>query len=411
MTDRALFNWLKLALTPHIGPVGFLKLIHEFGSPEGVFAAPRRALEAFVTHRKALAALLNNEGHARAEAALRWQETPERRLMTLNDADYPTFLAESEAPPAVLFLAGNPALLQRPCISMVGSRHPSAQGRQNALSFAQALSERGICVVSGLAAGIDRAAHEGALSGQGSTIAVLGTGIETIYPKSNQTLADRIAEEGLLVSEFALDTAPIPFNFPRRNRIIAALGQATVVVEAALESGSLITARLAGEIGREVMAVPGSIHNPLSKGCHALIKSGAKLIESLEDILSECPALAAAASGFRQPEAPAVTMAAPLTQTSLPQAPAPHIPSALTATAPQHTVSSPDAAPAQSAPVAETAAESPLLTQLGFDPVHPDELAETLGMSAADVYAELVLLEMNGDVTAVAGGRFQRVFR
>ena len=200
-------------------------------------------------------------------------------------------LKEGLTPPPVLFVRGNVDLLRQASVGIVGSRHATPQAMRISADFGRALSERNITVISGMAAGIDTAAHHGALQGAGSTIAVWGTGIDRIYPQSNQKLAYQIAEQGAIVSEFPLGTRPLAGNFPRRNRLIAGFAQAVLVVEAALESGSLITARLAGEMGREVMAIPGSIDNPHSKGCHKLIKEGAKLVECLDDILIECPEL------------------------------------------------------------------------------------------------------------------------
>jgi len=256
-----------------------------------------------------------------------------------------------------------------------------------AKDFGRALSEKNIPIVSGMASGIDTAAHQGALQAGGGTIAVWGTGIDRIYPPSNKSLAYEIAEKGLIVSEFPLDTRPFAGNFPRRNRLIAALSQVTLVVEAALESGSLITAKLAAEMGREVMAVPGSIDNPHSKGCHKLIKDGAKLVECLDDIVQECPQLLQ-----NSPLLP-YAIKRDTSETRKPE--------------PPPTVGRPSENVGTEA--GRQAASSPLLDAMGYDPVHPDTLAQQLQFPAADVYAELLELELDGKVASLAGGRYQRI--
>ena len=261
----------------------------------------------------------------------------------------------------MLYAHGRLDLLARPALAVVGSRNATAQGERNAESFARAFSEAGLTIVSGLALGIDAAAHRGGLSGSGSTIAVLGTGIDVTYPARNASLADEITRRGLLLSEFALGTPAAAHNFPRRNRLICGLAQGCLVVEAALASGSLITARAAAEQGREVFAVPGSIHSPLSKGCHALIKAGAKLVESAEDVLTEL-------GGFR--------------------------PSGYATTRPVRTLSP---------------QENPLLTHMGFDPIDVDSLCARAGLSAEQVSSELLRLELAGQVAVLPGGLYQRL--
>jgi DNA processing protein len=260
----------------------------------------------------------------------------------------------------LLYAQGRLELLQRPALAIVGSRNASAQGESNAAHFARALSEAGLTVVSGLALGIDAAAHRGGLAGVGSTIAVLGTGIDVIYPSRNAELAAQIAASGVLVSEFPLGTPAIAHNFPRRNRLISGLARGCLVVEAAVASGSLITARCAADQGREVFAIPGSIHSPLSKGCHALIKAGAKLVESAEDVLAEL-------AGF-QPSAQASTVASPAAE--------------------------PDTG---------------LLAVMGHDPVDVDSLCSRAGLSAEEVTSQLLRLELDGRVTALPGGLYQRL--
>jgi len=322
-----------------------------------------------------------------AEAALQWEKQDGCRLLLLQDDDFPEMLTQGITAPPVLFLRGNVQLLHKPSAAIVGSRHATPQAMRIAKDFGRALSEKDIPVVSGMASGIDTAAHQGALQAGGGTIAVWGTGIDRIYPPSNKNLAYEIAEKGLIVSEFPLDTRPFAGNFPRRNRLIAALSQVTLVVEAALESGSLITAKLAAEMGREVMAVPGSIDNPHSKGCHKLIKDGAKLVECLDDIVQECPQLLQ-----NSPLLP-YAIKRDTSETRKPEPPP-------TIGRPSENVGTEAGRQADS---------SLLLDAMGYDPVHPDTLAQQLQFPAADVYAELLELELDGKVASLAGGRYQRI--
>ena len=379
--------WLQLAFTPYIGAESFLALHRHFGSACAALAAPADAVRGLLRQKQALRDWGRDNPLAlkAVDAALNWEAQPDCRLMLLSDEDFPLMLTEGITPPPVLFLRGNTTLLQRPAVAVVGSRHATPQALRIARDFGEAISEQEIAVVSGMAAGIDAAAHQGALAGAGGTIAVWGTGIDRIYPPANKNLAYQIAERGLIVSEFPLDTRPLAGNFPRRNRIIAALAQAVLVVEAAPESGSLITARLAAEMGREVMAVPGSIDNPHSKGCHKLIKEGAKLVECLDDILQECPQL---------------LQKAPLSSYSIYKER--NESSVADATEPLQTAERPS----------ETMDESgkdELLAAMGYDPVHPDSLAQSLGLPAADVYARLLELELDGQIAAMTGGRYQRI--
>jgi DNA processing protein len=275
--------------------------------------------------------------------------------ITLADGDYPQPLLETADPPPLLYLHGRRELLARPGLAMVGSRSATPQGISNAEQFARAFSDAGLTIVSGLALGIDAAAHRGGLEGASSTIAVLGTGADILYPQRNRALGERIAREGLIVSEFPLGTPPHGANFPRRNRVISGLTRGCLVVEAALASGSLITARFAAEQGREVFAIPGSIHSPHSKGCHALIKQGAKLVESAQDLLQEL-----GIKGFA-------------------------------------------ASPATANP--EVAG---LLVHLGYDPCDIDALCARSGLTAAAVSAMLLQLELEGKVASLPGGLYQR---
>jgi len=357
--DPGLESWLQLALTPGLGSATLRRLLGQFGLPQAVLAQQRRELAAYASPA-VLAALDSEEvrqGVARARA---WAAEPGNAVITLADENYPRLLLEIPDPPALLYARGRAELLQRPALAIVGSRNATLQGEANAQTMAQALSEAGLTIVSGLALGIDAAAHRGGLARAGSTIAVLGTGIDVVYPSRNAALAAEIAERGLLISEFPLGTAPAGQNFPRRNRLISGLGRGCLVVEAALASGSLITARAAADQGREVFAMPGSIHSPLAKGCHALIKSGAKLVESAEDVLAEL-------SGFRASGYAATTKATP------------------------------------------AATETGLLACMGHDPVDVDFLCARAGMSAERVSSELLRLELDGRVAALPGGLYQRL--
>lgn len=358
------FAWLRLALTPGIGPIGLLRLIDTFGSAAAALAASRAQL-APLLEKDVLDAVLADAGRPAAEAAQAWAEAPGCSLLTLLDADYPEQLATSHGPPPLLFLRGRRELLARPMLAIVGSRQATPAGKDSARMFAQRLAEAGYTIVSGLASGIDAAAHQGALTAPASSIAVIGTGIDRVYPASNRALAHQLGEEGLIVSEFPLGMKPLAGNFPRRNRIIAGLSAGCLVVEANVQSGSLITARLALEAGREVLAVPGSILNPHARGCHKLIKDGATLVETVDDVLEVLGRPAApAANATRSPQQTAVT---------------------------------------------EAAAEPPLLAAMGYDAIDADTLTVRLGLTAAEVYAMLLELELDGLIASLPGGRFQRL--
>jgi DNA processing protein len=360
--DSGLASWLQLTLTPGLGAAALRGLLKQFGLPQEILARKRAELAAFAPSA-VLDALSSDAVRDTVSRALEWAARPGHSVVTLADDSYPRALLEIPDPPPLLYAVGRADLLQSPSFAIVGSRNASAQGERNAESFAQALSDAGLAIVSGLAIGIDAAAHRGGLAGAASTIAVLGTGVDVIYPRRNTELAQAIAARGLLLSEFALGSGPMAHNFPRRNRLISGLARGCLVVEAALASGSLITARAAADQGREVFAIPGSIHSPLSKGCHALIKSGAKLVESADDILSEL-------AGFR-PSGYASTTAAKSDGNSLP-----------------------DAA---------------LLAHMGHDPVDIDSLCLRAGMSAEQVSSELLRLELDGRVAALPGGLYQRL--
>jgi DNA processing protein len=284
--DEDTAAWVELGLVSGLGPVAFRELLAAFGAPAAILGAAVERVSRVVGAELA-GRIAAGERELDVQRALEWLGKPRHHLITLADQAYPRQLLEIFDAPPLLYLNGDPAVLTRPAIAIVGARNATPQGRSNAAEFARALTAAGLLVVSGMALGADSAAHEGALEGGGATIAVLGTGVDVVYPRRNAELAARIATHGALLSEFALGAPPVAGHFPRRNRIISGLARGCLVVEAAVSSGSLITAKSALEQGREVFAIPGSIHSPLSRGCHSLIKSGAKLVESAEDVLSE----------------------------------------------------------------------------------------------------------------------------
>ena len=352
--------WLRLLRAPGIGHDAARRLLAACGSPEAVFNAPLVTLRELIGEPLAGALTTTPERHAEQLTATNaWLDAdPTHYVLTLGDASYPAPLLEVADPPLLLYAQGRLDLLGAPALAIVGSRNPTPQGADNARDFARHLSQAGVTIVSGMALGIDGAAHEGGLAGAGSTIAVVGTGLDRIYPARHRALAHRIAREGLLLSEFELGMPPLAENFPRRNRLIAGLSRGTLVVEAALASGSLITARQALEAGREVFAIPGSIHSPQSRGCHALIKQGAKLVDSAQDVLDEL--------NWTRGGGPVAAAAV-------------HAPS-----------------------------DDPLLAALGHDPVTLDALLARTGESAAVLNARLLELELEGRIARLPGGLFQR---
>jgi DNA processing protein len=288
--------WLALQRAPGVGLIKALALSEKTKNLAAIFSLSRQDLVNLGVPESALACLLNPNWDE-VEADLRWAEEVGCAIITWQDESYPVLLRQISVPPAVLYVQGDSSLLNCPQLAMVGSRNPTSSGVATAQQFAKYLAEAGLVITSGLALGIDGASHRGALAAKGKTIAVLGSGLSTIYPPGHQRLSEEIVSQGgLLVSEFALNTRVRPEHFPRRNRIISGMSMGVLVVEAALKSGSLITARLAMEQGREVFAIPGSIHNPLARGCHALLKQGAKLVETAQDIAEELGALYGAAT-------------------------------------------------------------------------------------------------------------------
>lgn len=358
-----LASWLRLVAAPGVGRITAAQLLRRFGSPAAIFRAGPDQLTEHVTRAQAaaLCAPLAADTARQSDTTQAWLEQPGNQILTLLDPAYPPLLAEIADPPLLLYIRGRSALLHGAALAIVGSRNASVQGQANARAFARALSEAGLTIVSGLALGIDTAAHEGALYGCAATAAVIGTGADRIYPARNADLARRIASEGCMVSEYPLGTPPRPEHFPQRNRIISGLAAGVLVVEAAAGSGSLITARLASEQGRDVFALPGSIHATLSKGCHQLIRDGAQLVESSDDVLlalSRAPLL-------RKLQAPAPALAL----------------------------------------------DHPLLAILGEDAMHIDTLLAHSKLGTSALSAALLELEMAGSVARLPGGMLQRLHR
>lgn len=373
MADAGLASWLRLTLVPGIGPETQRLLLAAFGLPEQIFSADRLALRQVIGKKADL--LLDTDNSEAVAGAQTWAAQPGNYIITLADPDYPRLLLEIPDPPSLLYIKGRPELLNRPALAMVGSRNATPQGLQDAERFAAALAAQGYTIISGLALGIDGAAHRGALAASGDTVAVIGTGADRIYPSRHRDLALAIAKQGAIISEFPLGTPPVAHNFPSRNRLIAGLCRGCLVVEAAVESGSLITARLAAEQGREVFAMPGSIHSPLAKGCHRLIKQGAKLVETAQDILEEL--------GIPRPSVVPKNQSggSSAAQTSPPEA---------------------------SEEAAETT-ETTVIAALGHAPSTLDQLITRTGLTTEALYAILVALELADKIACLPGGRYQRL--
>lgn len=354
-SDTAL--WLGLSHIYGLGSQGFCQLLRSFGDPAAIYAASYSQLRAVVADPVAKT-ILAGPDHDAITATLEWLQQSGNTLITLADINYPRALLQISDPPPVLYAKGHIQWLNAPAIAIVGSRHATPQGAKNAEDFSEALCRRGYCIVSGLALGIDGAAHRGALKTNGATIAVVGTGLDIVYPARHRELAHEIVERGVIISEFALGTPSRAQNFPRRNRIISGLGLGCLIVEANVQSGSLITARLAAEQGREVFAIPGSIHSPLAKGCHQLIKQGAKLVDNIQDIVDELGAFSVS----------------------------------------EHAD--------QPVPAAEA---NFILDCMGFDPISMDTLCELSGLTSDNLSAMLLMLELESKVASLAGGRYQRI--
>ena len=363
------YFWLRLLLTPGVGSVKARKLLATFGSPEAIFKQSLPALGQIISSKQVDAILTPPPGYEQACHQLRnWlDQNPAHHVLPLGHIHYPQKLLETLDPPILLFANGNLDLLRRPALAIVGSRNPTPQGKETAQDFARSFSRQGITIVSGLALGIDGISQQAAIQESGSTIAVLGTGIDRVYPASHHALTHQIAQKGLLLSEYPLGTAPTTHNFPKRNRIIAGLSLGTLVVEATVHSGSLITAKMAAEMGREVFAIPGSIHSPQSKGCHWLIKQGAKLVETAQEIIEEL-----------------------------------RIPRADTG-APEHTSS---VTTTENPPNSTT---QTILQAIGQGPTSFDAITQRTGLDAALLQTELLMLELNQQIARLPGGLFQQL--
>ncbi|NHQ85085.1 DNA-protecting protein DprA [Iodobacter sp. HSC-16F04] len=357
MSEDEVRLWLRFTTVTKVGPRKQIALLSRFGTPEAVFAAKPAGLAEVLSPLVLKAWLDSPDIEETVRQTLAWQAEEGNCLLCLGDADYPSSLLDLPDAPVLLYIKGRTDLLSAPALAIVGSRNASPQGIINAREFAQCFSGAGLSVVSGLAAGIDAAAHQGALAAASSTIAVVGTGLDRVYPASNRELAHQIASDGVILSELALGSPPKAEHFPRRNRIIAALGLGCLVVEATVGSGSLITAKQAADIGREVFAIPGSIHSPMARGCHQLIKQGAKLVESAEDVLSELAW----------------------------------------------------ASPVQGPGKQKASKSSPFLQNMGFDPVDIETLSQRCGLTTDRLSAMLLTLELEGCIVALPGSRYQRI--
>ena len=359
--------WLALQRTPGIGPVTFENLCEQVDEPEALFTSSHSQLQALGLKQNSIDTILKPDWQG-VETDLEWLQHAQHHIITRQSEHYPRLLLESPAAPPLLYVLGQLETLNDPQIAMVGSRNPTPSGKQTALEFSRHLAAAGLTITSGMAIGIDGVCHQGALDAQANTIAVTGTGLDRIYPARNRELAYAIVNQGAIVSEFPIGTPPRPENFPRRNRIISALSLGTLVIEAALKSGSLITARHALEQGREVFAIPGSIHNPLSRGCHHLIKQGAKLVETAEDVITEL-----------KPMAPNTT----------------NIIHAIDNNEEKNTSNDTD--------------YQNMLDEMGFSPVAIDDLVQRSGLTAEEVSSMMLILELQGNVASSPGGCYIRV--
>lgn len=359
--------WVSLGNIPGIGSQTFCLLLKTFGSPTQIFSATLKQLKEVVSSSIANA-IHSGPAENISSDLQRWLSTDHNHLVTLADKTYPKALLEIADPPPFLYAKGHLELLSQPSIAIVGSRNASNQGEKNAEAFAHDLCQYGLCIVSGLALGIDAAAHRGALKANGATIAVVGTGLDIVYPAKNRDLAHAIAQQGLIISEFALGTPSKAQNFPKRNRIISGLSLGCLVVEANIKSGSQITARLAAEQGREIFAIPGSIHSPMAKGCHQLIKQGAKLVDCLQDIVEELNI-------------------EPIINTEM----------------------SDTEASSSSNENASDSSNNLLLNAMGFEPISLEQLVNNTHLTVSEVSSMLMMLELEGKVACLIGGQYQKI--
>ena len=366
LSKQELAHWLALNRVPGLGLASCNKLLDDFGTPAAIFQADRAEMERYGL-QPASVEYIRNTPWSLVESDLKWLEKPGSHILTLNDPEYPQLLREISDPPLLLFIRGDPVVLSTLQVAIVGSRKATPDGRRIARDFARQLAGLGLTVTSGLALGIDTQCHMGALDGGGKTVAVLGCGPDLVYPEKNRDLAESVVTNGALITEFHPGTPPLPANFPRRNRVISGLSLGTVVIEAGLRSGSLITARLASEQGREVFAVPGSIRNPLSRGSHALIRQGAKLVESVNDILEELGALVNLVTRDLENRENRHISVKGLDESS-----------------------------------------KLLLDNIGRDPVSIDDLVDASNMSASEISGLLLQMELQGYIETLPGGEFKR---
>ena len=368
-------SWIKLWRVSGIGPKYFQRLLESFDSPTDVFNASSSSLKQAGISQNLSDAILDSKDNDSATTDLEWLSASDNHhIITIQCPEYPALLKQTDSPPPLLYVHGKLSVINDPQLAIIGSRNPTQSGMTSAYDFAKYLGQTGLCITSGLALGIDGSAHQGALAANAPTIAVIATGIDRVYPAKHRSLAHQIVENGAIISEFPIGTQPRSGNFPRRNRIISGLAHGTLVVEAALKSGSLITARLASEQGREVFAIPGSIHNPLAKGCHLLIRQGAKLVENAQDILEE--------------------MSAVIDLSEIDQAPTPS----------NHE---------ESEILVNTKSEDPdhqlLLDKMGYDPISIDSLVISTEFKPESIAAMLLILELQNQVSSNGGGTYTRI--
>ncbi len=384
--NEELESWIRLWRVSGIGSKKFQLLLDYFDFPAAVFAAnTSQMIQAGISQKDANSILDQKSNDAAAKLDLDWLEASDNHhIITLNSPEYPQHLKQINDAPTLLYVHGNLSILKDPQLGIVGSRNPTQSGHNNAYEFAKHLAQTGLCITSGLALGIDGVAHQGAIDGNGPTIAVIATGIDRVYPAKHRELAHKIVENGAIVSEFPVGTHPDSRHFPRRNRIISAMSYGVLVVEAALKSGSLITARLAMEQNREVFAIPGSIHNPLAKGCHQLIRQGAKLVETAEDILEEMTGVIDLNDHRSVRKQPNV-----VNETS--------------------NISSEKSLSGAQIDNNLDPEQSELLNAMGFDPISIDQLVVATDLDAASIAAMLLILELQNYVASNGGGTYTRL--
>jgi DNA processing protein len=379
ISAEQLRQWLALHHAPSFGPIKFLSIAEQHFDPLQLVNSQQKLAATLKLSEKIQQSLKNPDWQS-IDADLNWATQTDCHIIPIVSSWYPTLLREIADPPILLYVQGDPELLHFPQIAMVGSRNPSHYGQEAAFEFAKHLSNAGLIITSGMAMGIDSYSHRGAIAATGLTIAVAGTGLDRVYPAKNKPLAEEILRDGTIVSEYPIGTEPVPHNFPRRNRIISGLSLGTLVVEAAVQSGSLITAKQATEQGREVLAIPGSIHSPMARGCHRLIRQGAKLVETGDDILQELGPMISQAKGSLEKQSP---------KNSLPDS--------RTVNDGRLTV-----------PTSLTTDQQQLLKCIEFEPVSIDTLVERSRLTPESISSMLVELELGGIIRS-SGGLYTRL--